>query len=95
MTVDREEADVYPKSGFSITPADFAAAAPCFAAAADALAAVAQRVLADLGECDEDVRRAESLVAQCVRRLRELESAASGVAVAYQRTDELIAGGFR
>jgi hypothetical protein len=124
VAADREEADVYPKRGFSIAPADFSAAAKRFGMAADVLAALAERVLveaeaygfprghghghdpvhshahAPASPHDErayadGMRRSASLSTECVRRLRELESNASGVAVAYQRTEEAVAGRFR
>lgn len=86
---------MHPKHGFSITPADFAAAAPRFAQAADELAAVAERVFADVVDYGYCHASAESLSVESVRRLRELETAASGVAVSYQRTEDAVAGGFR
>ena len=41
---------MHPKSGFSITPADFTAAAKRFGMAADVLAALAERVLLEAQE---------------------------------------------
>lgn len=101
---------MYPNRGFSIAPADFSAAAKRFGMAADVLAALAERVLVEAKEYGhvraradphdergyaDDVRRAAALSTECVRRLREMESSASGMAVAYQRTDAAVAGRLR
>lgn len=78
--------------------------------AADVLAALAERVLLeaegngfhrppgdflDAPAYTEGVQRSATLGTECVRRLRELESNASGVAAAYQRTEEAVARRFR
>lgn len=101
---------MHPKSGFSITPADFSAAAKRFGMAADVLAALAERVLieaegygAHRGHVDphdehayaDAAGRAAELATECVRRLRELESNARNVADAYQKTEDAVARRFR
>ncbi|WP_034271544.1 hypothetical protein [Actinospica robiniae] len=101
---------MHPKSGFSITPADFSAAAKRFAMAADVLAALAERVLIEAQDYGshrahadphdqhayaDGAERAAALATECVRRLRELESNAHNVADAYQRTEDAVAGRLR
>lgn len=101
---------MHPKRGFSITPADLSAAAKSFGLAADVLAALAERVLVEVEEYGvhrrhgdahdgpayaDEASQAASLATECVRRLRELESNARNAAVAYQRTEDAVAGRLR